>query len=292
MLYTYIKLRATIEKTFNAVFSDKSKGIIEKITLWLSIAGFIVHLLLIYLNNLNVLNIVADYKLLSNPISAIYTPFTFILIYEIYLLVLYLPRSFTTSLSKQFEIISLILIRRIFGDIPKVNLEANWILTQVNLNLIYDLLGVLMLYFLIYLFNKDREGIIIKPLSKKIERFVVSKKAISLVLLFCLLLMSGYSFFNWLFHITNSLIPVNINTIFYNDFFELLILADVFILLISFQYTEKYIQIIRNTGFIICTILMRLSFGTVGLTNVLLIISSVVFGLIILKIYNASEKIA
>ena len=284
-------MRKAIVNTFNVVFSDKSRGLIEKITLWLSIAGFIVHLLLIYLNNLNVLNIAVDYKLLSNPISAIYTPFTFILIYEIYLLVLYLPRSFTTSLSKQFEIISLILIRRIFGDIPKVNLEADWISTQVNLNLIYDLLGVLMLYFLIYLFNKDREGIIIKPMSEKIERFVVSKKAISLVLLFCLLLMSGYSFFNWLFHIANSLIPVNINTIFYNDFFELLILADVFILLISFQYTEKYTQIIRNTGFIICTILMRLSFGTVGLTNVLLIISSVVFGLIILKIFNLSERI-
>ena len=231
-------MRKAIVNTFNVVFSDKSRGLIEKITLWLSIAGFIVHLLLIYLNNLNVLNIAVDYKLLSNPISAIYTPFTFILIYEIYLLVLYLPRSFTTSLSKQFEIISLILIRRIFGDIPKVNLEADWISTQVNLNLIYDLLGVLMLYFLIYLFNKDREGIIIKPMSEKIERFVVSKKAISLVLLFCLLLMSGFSFFNWLFHITNSLIPVNINTIFYNDFFELLILAHLFILLISLAYYE------------------------------------------------------
>jgi|TARA_B110000977_G_scaffold178456_1_gene236114 hypothetical protein len=284
-------LRIAIENTFNTVFSDTSRRVIEKITLWLSITGFIVHLLLIYLNNLNVLNIAADYKLLSNPISAIYTPFTFILIYEIYLLVLYLPRSFTTSLSKQFEIISLILIRRIFGDIPKVNLEADWISTQVNLNLIYDLLGVLILYFLIYLFNKDREGIIKKPLSKKIERFVVSKKAISLVLLFCLILISGYSFFNWLFQIANNLIPGNINTIFYNDFFELLILADVFILLISFQYTEKYTQIIRNTGFIICTILMRLSFGTVGLANVLLIISSVVFGLIILKIFNLSERI-
>ena len=284
-------MRKAIVNTFNVVFSDKSRGLIEKTTLWLSIAGFIVHLLLIYLNNLNVLNIAVDYKLLSNPISAIYTPFTFILIYEIYLLVLYLPRSFTTSLSKQFEIISLILIRRIFGDIPKVNLEADWISTQVNLNLIYDLLGVLILYFLIYLFNKDREGIIKKPLSKKIERFVVSKKAISLVLLFCLILISGYSFFNWLFQIANNLIPGNINTIFYNDFFELLILADVFILLISFQYTEKYTQIIRNTGFIICTILMRLSFGTVGLANVLLIISSVVFGLIILKIFNLSERI-
>jgi hypothetical protein len=84
----------------------------------------------------------------------------------------------------------------------------------------------------------------------------------------------------------------NENSIFYNDFFELLILADVFILLISFKYTEKYTQIVRNTGFIVCTILIRLSFGTYGLTNVVLILSSVIFGLLILKIFNLSEKLA
>jgi hypothetical protein len=59
--------------------------------------------------------------LLTNPISAIYTPFSIILYYEIFLLIFYLPRSFTTSILKQFEIISLIIIRRIFYDIPKIS---------------------------------------------------------------------------------------------------------------------------------------------------------------------------
>jgi hypothetical protein len=67
-------------------------------------------------------------------------------------------------------------------------------------------------------------------------------------------------------------------------------LADVLILLLSFQYTERYSQLIRNTGFVICTILIRLSFGVSGLTNVLLIISSVAFGLMILTIYNMEEN--
>jgi hypothetical protein len=82
----------------------------------------------------------------------------------------------------------------------------------------------------------------------------------------------------------------DINSVFYNEFFTVLILADVLILLLSFQYTERYSQIIRNTGFIISTILIRLSFGTTGLANVSLVVSSVVFGLIILWVYNLTEK--
>jgi len=82
----------------------------------------------------------------------------------------------------------------------------------------------------------------------------------------------------------------NINYLFFNEFFTILILADVFILLLSFQYTERYSQLIRNTGFIISTILLRLSFAATGLTSILLIISGIVFGLIILLIYNAIEK--
>ena len=65
---------------------------------------------------------------------------------------------------------------------------------------------------------------------------------------------------------------------------------DVFILLISFQYTERYSQLIRNTGFIISTILLRLSFSASGLTSILLIISGILFGLLILLIYNAMER--
>tara|TARA_B100001758_G_scaffold44653_1_gene35654 strand:- start:490 stop:792 length:303 start_codon:yes stop_codon:yes gene_type:complete len=82
----------------------------------------------------------------------------------------------------------------------------------------------------------------------------------------------------------------NIDYLFFVDFFTILILVDVFILLVSFQYTERYSQLIRNTGFIISTILLRLSFSAEGLTSLLLLVSGIVFGLIILLIYNNMEK--
>lgn len=282
------------DTTFEKIFSDENRKHIERATLWISIIGFIIHLMLIYSKKFNLFSTPFEARLLDDPISAIYTPFSIILIYEIYLLIVYLPRSFTTSVSKQFEIISLIIIRRIFGDIPKVELDVNWFEFAANRQLIYDLLGVLTLYFLIYMFNKRREELTKKPLDERLKKFVSSKRAVSVFLLPVLIFTSIYSATSWfmeLFFNTQSLTQFkDINAVFYNEFFTILILADVFILLLSFQYTERYSQLIRNTGFVICTILIRLSFATSGLTNVLLIITSVIFGLLILRIYQAIEK--
>ena len=282
------------DTTFEKIFSDENRKHIERATLWLSIIGFIIHLMLIYSKKFNLFSTPFEARLLDDPISAIYTPFSIILIYEIYLLIVYLPRSFTTSVSKQFEIISLIIIRRIFGDIPKVELDVNWFEFAANRQLIYDLLGVLTLYFLIYMFNKRREELTKKPLDERLKKFVSSKRAVSVFLLPVLIFTSIYSATSWfmeLFFNTQNLTQFkDINAVFYNEFFTILILADVFILLLSFQYTERYSQLIRNTGFVICTILIRLSFATSGLTNVLLILTSVVFGLLILRIYQAIEK--
>jgi hypothetical protein len=229
-------------------------------------------------------------NLLIDPISAIYTPFSIILVYEIYLLVVNLPRSFTTSVSKQFEIISLILIRRIFADIPQIDLKAHWLNTPENLQLVCDVFGVLILFYLIFLFNKGRSKLPKKPLNPNIQSFVTSKKAVSLILLPILIITSFFSVYYWISELISNNTSSDINSIFYNEFFTILILADVFILLLSFQYTERYSQLIRNTGFVICTILIRLSFGVYGLTNVILIISSVAFGLLILTIYNLEEN--
>jgi hypothetical protein len=284
------KILTFFDTLFEHIFSDKNQKKIERVTLWLSIIGFITHLLLIFSKRFELFHTPFEARLLDDPISAIYTPFSIILVYEIYLLIMYLPRSFTTAVSKQFEIISLILIRRIFGDIPKIELDVNWIENVANRQLIYDLVGVLVLYFLIYQFNKHQNKITKKELSIRLKRFVSSKRAVSLILLPVLIFTSIYTAFTWisglfLASMKESILP-DINSVFYNEFFTILILADVFILLLSFQYTERYSQLIRNTGFVICTILIRLSFGTYGLTNILLIISSVLFGLLILRIYH------
>lgn len=279
-----------IDKCHKLLFSEKNLKLFETAILFLAVTGFIAHLLLIYLN----INYELDYlskldNLFTNPISALYTPFSFILIYEVFLLIYYLPRSFTTSIRKEYEIISLIMIRKVFEDIPNLNTETGVFNTE-SLNLIYNLLGILIIYYLIFLFKKTIKIIPKRKDTKDLSKFIAYKKALSIVLVPILIILCFSNLISWsqkLF--INEYFTQNINSIFFVDFFTILILVDVFILLISFGYTERYAQIIRNTGFIISTILLRLSFGVRDLSSVILLISGVVFGLIILKIYQLTE---
>jgi len=281
-----------VENIFSGLFSEGNLKKFEKFILISATLGFIVHLLLILLNNNGYVDLsFFQDKLFINPISAIYTPFSFILIYEAFLLIYFLPRSFTTSIAKQFEIMSLILIRKIFKDIPNVNLDDNWIQNESNLQLIYDLVGVLIVFFLIYLFKKLKEDLPKLPVHQNLDRFISYKKLISLFLVPTLSLLCVFSFLDWYNYVFLDIgTSSNIDYLFFESFFTILILVDVFILLVSFQYTERYSQLIRNTGFIISTILLRLSFSAVGLTSLLLLVSGIVFGLIILLIYNNMER--
>lgn len=281
-----------VENIFSRLFSEENLKRFEKIILISATLGFIIHLLLILLNNNGYIDLsFFQDKLFVNPISAIYTPFSFILIYEAFLLIYFLPRSFTTSVAKQFEIMSLILIRKIFKDIPNVNLDDNWIQNENNLQLIYDLSGVLIVFFLIYLFKKLKEDLPKLPVHQNLDKFIGYKKLISLFLVPTLTLLCIFSFLDWYNYVFLGIgTSSNIDYLFFENFFTILILVDVFILLVSFQYTERYSQLIRNTGFIISTILLRLSFSAVGLTSLLLLVSGIVFGLIILLIYNNMEK--
>ena len=282
-------------KVFDGIFSERNRKIIESFTIWSATIGFIFHLSLVLLNNYSIINIGNESLLLTNPVSAIYTPFSIILYYEIFLLIYFLPRSFTTSILKQFEIISLIIIRRIFYDIPKLDLDSgNWFNNPDNLQITYDLICILILFFLIYLFNLVKSRIETKKSNKSITKFIDSKKIISIALIPVMLCLFIIGIYNWYSIGMDSNFASSfyyVNEVFYNTFFSILIIADVFILLLSFLYTERYSQIMRNTGFIICTILIRLSFSSTGLTNLLLIVSSVLFGLLILKIYSLMNKI-
>ena len=102
--------------------------------------------------------------------------------------------------------------------------------------------------------------------------------------------MALNTIFEWIFNIYSNQTITQIDDLFFNKFFTLLILADVIILLISFRYTEEYGKLIRNTGFIISTILLRLSFSASGYLTMILILTGISFAYLILKIYNAIEN--
>ena len=278
-------------KIFNFFISDKSKKNIEKYVLSVSVVSFIIHLVLIYLNKFDVVKIYDPYNLLNNPITAVYTPFSFILIYEIYLLIYYLPRSISTYVSKQFEIITLIVIRRIFKNISDMDIEKNLIFNAISKDIFIDLAAALLLFFLIYLFRRNSIKSERNSDEVSFNTFIRIKKWTSCLLIPILSTLAVINLVVWLNEsYFNSIESSSINSIFFDEFFQILILVDVLLLIFSFFNSDSFHTIIRNSGFIISTILIRISFMAEGLTNVILILSSLLFGLFILLIYNECEK--
>lgn len=278
-------------KIFDFFISDKSKKNIEKYVLVASVISFIFHLILIYLNKFEVVKIYDPYNLLNNPISAIYTPFSFILIYEIYLLIYYLPRSISTYISKQFEIITLIVIRRIFKDISEMDITKDLIFNAINKNIFIDLIAALLLFFLIYLFRRNSIKSERNSDQESFNTFVRIKQWTSCLLIPILSALAVINFVIWLSaSYFNPVELSSINSIFFDEFFQILILVDVLLLIFSFFNSDSFHTIIRNSGFIISTILIRISFMAEGLINIILILSSLLFGLFILLIYNECEK--
>ena len=281
---------------FQKLLSDKTRTTTEKIILNIALFSFFIHLLIIYLLKFDVIEFSSDTELLNNPISAIYTPFSFILIYEVYLLIYYLPKSFTTYITKQYEIITLIIIRKLFKDLSSLELSSNWFEIKGDLQFTYDLIASLLLFLFIYLFQKQGKKKVKQQinLNPDIEKFVKKKRLIAVILVPLFLFMALDTLLKWSngMSITTNEFPSleSINNLFFDQFFTVLILVDVVLLLISFFYTDQFHKIIRNSGFIISTILIRMSFGVSGLTNTILILVAVLFGLAILSIHNKYEK--
>jgi hypothetical protein len=279
--------------------SEKIKHKSELIIIYIAIISFLLHLLLIGLVNLDFITVTDHVKLLSNPISAIYTPFSFILIYEVYLLLYYLPKSTSIYIGKQYEIISLIVIRRIFKDLSNLEVSLNWFSIKNDLLFTADLLAIVLLFFLIYIYYKLVKSSKVEKaemITPAISKFISLKKTIATCLVPVFLVLSVYSLGHWLYESFFSFSKIvteikDINKIFFDDFFTILILVDVLLLLFSFLHSDKFNIVIRNSGFIISTILIKLSFSTEGIMNIVLIVTAVVFGVILLKIHNQFEKI-
>lgn len=295
------RMKLTVSSIFDTLLSESIKKKTERVILTVAIISFVFHLLLIYLKDLNVIHIASQNVLFTNPISAIYTPFSFILVYEVYILIYYLSKSTTIYIGKQYEIITLIIIRRVFKDLSILELSSNWFVIKEDLKFTYDIIASLVLFFLLYLFyaksyRTSVPAIPEKELPATIQRYIKIKKAISIFLVPVLLSLAIYSFTNWAIPVFSDAATgdnefKNINNIFFDEFFKVLIIVDVIILLMSFFYTDQFHKVFRNSGFVISTILIRLSFSVEGFMNIVLILSSVVFGLLVLVIHNKYENL-
>jgi uncharacterized membrane protein YidH (DUF202 family) len=264
---------------------------VELFILRLALLAFVLHLGFIFLAN----NMLYFKNFQHSYLKAIYTPFSFILFYEVLLLVIILPKSISEFIGKQFEVITLITLRSFFHDIADLDLGKSLSIQDVHLlSLVYDLIASLvmlaatMFYYKLYK-NFQR----FEPIND-IQHFVAIKKIMAVLMMVILFILSFSSLSSWLQDLfsamqTNQNYP-NPNTVFYSDFFTIMIFMDVFLLIISFMYHFSFYLIFRNASFIITTILLRMSLTAEKPVNYFLIFVGFAFSILAYYFINNQKN--
>ena len=283
------------------IFTHASRKAIGRWALYLAIFSFIVHLLLHLFRSYIPGGM--DAALLRDPISAIYTPFSILLVYEAYLMIYYLRRSTTIYIAKQYEVISLILIRGLFKDMAALDLKiATWS-SQHNLEFAADIILVVLAFYLVYWFYRlsgtykyaDFEAMEQKEIGTRLKQFIQAKNYLSFVLFVVFVILGFQSFFTWIvptFQHIEQANMVAVNAIFFEQFYNFLIISDVIILLLSFLYSDNFPVIIRNSSFVISTIMLKLSFTAEGLLSQILILLGIGFGVLMLHVHNKYKALS
>jgi hypothetical protein len=281
-----------LSEYYDVIFEENNIRKVERVIINCALVGFLVHLLLIFMSKHIALGSTLLAQLPSSYLKAIYTPFSIILFYEVLTLVVILPKSIVIFIGKQYEIITLIVIRSFFHDIADYDLDKPDIYTFSFLKEIsLDLIGALLLFFLTTLFyqlfaktKKTKSN----PSSKR-TRFIHIKKTAAVVLSLLLLILSVVSFVNWVVHLyhvsAEGGMPHDPNSIFYKDFFGIMIFVDVFLLILSFIYSGSYDLIFRNGGFVISTILVRIALTAQKPFNIYFALTAVLFGVLLMALF-------
>ena len=272
---------------FDKHFNAKSVRSVELLILRVAVFAFLFHLIIIFLGN----NFIYFKNLQHSYLKAIYTPFSFILFYEVFLLVIIIPKSISEFIGKQFEVITLITLRSFFHDIADLDLK-----NSININnpefisLLYDLIASLIMLSLTILYYKIYQNNRKSEIVNELNNFINIKKLVSLSMILILFLLSISSFFIWGKEMLGALeLKQNYpdpNTVFYTDFFSIMIFVDVLLLIISFIYHFSFFTIFRNASFIITTILIRMSFTIEKPMNYIIILIGFLFSIVSFYLYS------
>lgn len=216
----------------------------------------------------------------QNHFFAIQAAFTVVLILEVISLIFTLPCSFSRSVGKQFEILSLILMRNAFkelsyfpepityagNEVPILHILSN----GFGALLIFALLGF---YYKIQATDQDETG---RPAD--LFSFVAAKKGIALILLSIFIYMGA----NTIYHVLMGLEHPD----FFHGFYTLLIITDILLVLIAQCFQPSFYAVFRNSGYALSTLIIRLALAAPAYFNVLLGLAAAAFAIAMTLISN------
>lgn len=236
---------------------------------------FISSLLVIELNRQHLLPTALGNMVPGNHFYAIGGAFTVILILEVISLIFVLPCSFSRSVGKQFEILSLILMRNAFKELSHFQEPVTFVGNEKSILyilsdgfgavLVFALLGV---YYLLQARTVDERDAL-----DDLYRFVAAKKGIALVLLASFIVMG--------IHALYGTITGDKQDDFFRDFYTLLIITDILLVLVAQCFHPSFYSIFRNSGFALSTMIIRLALVAPVYFNVLLGLAAIVLAILL-----------
>jgi hypothetical protein len=234
-----------------------------------------------------VISLLSHYQIINLKVGrffAIELAFSILLLSEIFDLIFILTHSVADSIGKQFEIVSLILLRNAFKELGHLPLTINWNKeTMLALfPLIADAFGAVIIFLITVLFYRVQKHVQITKNAKEKASFFMQKKLIASVLLVVFIGLWIYDGVNY--------IATGVFTNIFSIYYTALIFSDILILIISLRYSNLYIHLFRYSSFALATVIIRISLSAPKYFNVLLTIAAGLFVLLVSNIYNSLNK--
>lgn len=235
----------------------------------LLIAAFIGALIVIELNRRGLLPSPLGDVVTTNHFGAIDLAFSLLLVVEVLGLVVALADSVANSVGKQFELLSLIFLRKAFLEFAEFGEPIIWteVSTPVLHMISYTGAGLLIFVVLGFYYRAQQHQPITAD-EREQSSFVAGKKLVAMILLVSFLVMGVSAVFHYFADGDFDL---------FAGFYLVLIFTDVLIVLMSLIYTSAYRVVFRNSGFAAATVLMRLALTAPPYISGLLGVGSALF---------------
>lgn len=234
-----------------------------------------------------VVSMLSHYKIIPLRVGkffAIELAFSILLLSEIFDLVFILTHSVADSVGKQFEIVSLILLRNSFKELGHLPDGIKWDHSTLLelMPLIADAFGAVIIFLITVLFYRAQRHVQITNNAIEKSNFFLQKKLIASLLLIIFLSLTIFMFI--IFILQGHIINI------FNSYYTALIFSDILILIISLRYSNLYIHLFRYSSFALATVIIRISLSAPKYYNVLLSIAAGLFVLLVSNIYNTLNK--
>ena len=243
------------------------------------VLAFVICSLLSILVLLDYINLGYYQSKFQNPFFSIEIVFTLLLIVELFGLIFVLPQSVAKSVSKQFELLSLIFLRDGFKEFSHIGSNFSWEHMKESLipMVVYGF-GAIIIFSLISVTGTLQKRYKLTSTEDDQIQFIRLKKLLAILLLIAFAAV-GYNDLKTLIY-TGSYLHS------FQTFYTVLIFSDIIIVLIALRYTLNYYRIFRYSAFVLATILIRISLSADTYYNVAIGVVACLFVLALTIAYN------